>query len=853
MTFLNPWILIAWCAVAVPIVIHLLNRRSAKMVDWGAMHFLLGSMVQRKRRVLLEELLLLACRCMLIALAVLAVARPVIPVGSSVAWAVVLPLALVAAVAFAVGTAFWSQRFLRWSCYATGLVLATLVFGAIALEHILHLGTLMGQSRDVVLLVDGSASMAMESNGQSNFDRAISEAKDLIRSLKGSATVSILEAGPVPEAKTPYPLTDSEQLGAVLDGMKPTGGMMALHDALRTASLWLSMGTNTAKQIVLLTDGQRAGWDAGAAERWAATAREIRTVQGVQPQCFCRLYELPSEPRNLAIAELVFGRSLVGTDRPLPIRARVVNTGKTRVSATLAHLLIDAKEVDRLPLRELEPGAAEVLGFFYRFAQAGPHVTEVRIDVEDDQPADNHLSAALHVIDRLPVLVIDGQQNWRLFDRASGFVHLALDPASIPNRGTPVPNPKEPNVKEASAKDLNRLIDVTVLTPGQVHEFRDWNRYRTAILIGVPNLQKEAASRLADFVTQGGGLLVVPPSQAQSEFYNHWSTMLGDQSHQVLPAKLVRRVSVPEDQTTVQLLSSSMAHPALQSVRDAKKNDLDTSRVNGYWLLEPQPGEGQTLVAARLTGDIPWLVEQRLGQGRVMMTATSLDLHDSNLPSRKSFLPLVHASICHLAEDVPWHLALLPGRKPMLRLPMAKAQSDAPSPDAGGPLPLMDQAPRVQIIAPNETQLDATCRLEENSLIVETEVLSMPGVYHLKLSDLMNPDAKKQEVPFTVESDPAESSFDPLSEGELTSLSDWINLQTLRSSEELQTIGSGRPHGLELWKSMAVMAFLMAVMEVALAWWVAKQRKAGPPEKFDFASRTVSPEFQEQLLQVQSH
>ena len=40
----------------VPILIHLLNRRSAVVVKWGAMRFLLASLSSRRRRVMFEEI-----------------------------------------------------------------------------------------------------------------------------------------------------------------------------------------------------------------------------------------------------------------------------------------------------------------------------------------------------------------------------------------------------------------------------------------------------------------------------------------------------------------------------------------------------------------------------------------------------------------------------------------------------------------------------------------------------------------------------------------------------------------------------------------------------------------------------
>src|SRR5205809_6394358 len=74
--FLHPGFLMAGAAlVSVPIIIHLINRMRFKRVRWAAMEFLLKSQKRNKRKLIIEQLLLLALRCLLVALAGLILAR----------------------------------------------------------------------------------------------------------------------------------------------------------------------------------------------------------------------------------------------------------------------------------------------------------------------------------------------------------------------------------------------------------------------------------------------------------------------------------------------------------------------------------------------------------------------------------------------------------------------------------------------------------------------------------------------------------------------------------------------------------------------------------------------------------
>src|SRR3712207_3057230 len=74
--FLNPgYFALAAALVSVPIIIHLINRLRYKRVRWAAMEFLLKAQKRMRRRLIIEQLLLLALRCLLVALTGLLVLR----------------------------------------------------------------------------------------------------------------------------------------------------------------------------------------------------------------------------------------------------------------------------------------------------------------------------------------------------------------------------------------------------------------------------------------------------------------------------------------------------------------------------------------------------------------------------------------------------------------------------------------------------------------------------------------------------------------------------------------------------------------------------------------------------------
>lgn len=78
MSFLSPWILWGLLAAALPVIIHLLNRRRFRTVKWAATDFLLKASRESKGKKKLKHLLILACRTLAIVALIFAVARPLV-------------------------------------------------------------------------------------------------------------------------------------------------------------------------------------------------------------------------------------------------------------------------------------------------------------------------------------------------------------------------------------------------------------------------------------------------------------------------------------------------------------------------------------------------------------------------------------------------------------------------------------------------------------------------------------------------------------------------------------------------------------------------------------------------------
>lgn len=835
MMFRNLIMLAGFSALAVPIIIHLLNRRQAKLVDWGAMQFLLASLTTRKRHIMIEEIILMAIRCLLLALLVLAMARPIIPSRSIVPWGLVLPAVLAAALAVGIAAAIWSMTAVRWLLLWAGLILFLIAGIAVLYEYVAQ--NRMWESakgdKDVVIVLDGSTSMTMSFEGKTNFKRAVEESRSLVEGCKPGDAVALIVAGSTPQKIVDNPTSDREELKAALEKVKPVGGSMDVLKALNAALGACAEGRNLGKKIVLITDRQRIGWDLRNDSSWAFLATGIESMTP-QPQIICRWLKLPEKYRNLTISNVKLSRGVVGTDRSVDIDVTVTNNSTAAEAAAEVKLTIGEKELLSRRVERIPIGAAESVRFEYRFARPGPYVIKAEVLGKDAVDDDNVYLRVVNVIRRLRVLIVDGASGDRSWSCAN-LMAMALAPA-----GGKSDVIVEPRVVPATR--LRSAADLTAACPG-------FKRYGLVVLSNVPRLPKSVAERVLEFVQDGGGLLIVPgdfgrhrtattrsTTRATETFYAGWRTRT---NHRVAPALLTERISSATDPARPAI--KTLNHPALQVVADAARSDLADWRLRSYWKLHADEKDPSVRVAALLSTGSPLLVERQIPSARpdvrgyVLMTAAGLGLRDGNLPRLNSFLPLLHELSYFLAAPVMVDANVLPGKELTVELqPLREGRADK----------LALAGPTAAVITPTGQKRQAKLSLAESALRIRYQGTERPGQYLVELPKELTgryPALRRgaggtDAVPFVVLGSPQESVLERLTDKDVKKCAEYVPLAEAPTFPELKAAVSGGIPGEELWQWLAIGAALALIAEIALTRWIASQRRAHEVEDIDFGS-----------------
>ena len=824
MAFLNETLLVGLAAVAAPIAIHLLSRRRARVVYWGAMRFLVGPAAARGRRVMLEEVALMVLRCLLVALAALAVARPFLSGRAAVPWELVLPAFVAAVVCVAAAAVAWHHRRAVLALLAFAATVPALAGGVWAAGHFLRTSPSPPQAdgRDIAIIIDGSSSMALRPGGRANFEVATGEAAGILDACTPSDTVSLFVAGAVPRELTPGAISDRKQLRDLLQTARPIGGSMNLPRAIEAAAGSLAKGRSAARMIVLLTDGQDLGRALGGKESRRALAASLRRISPKAPiRIICRRLPVPSQFANAAVEDITFSDKLIALGRPVRIEAAVANLGTKPLPASRLELRVEgASDVLAEGIEEMPAGSSRSASFEYRFRKPGSHVVTATLVADDDLPDDNTAVRVVDVVERLPVLVVDGSPSRDPEDSASAFLAVALSlREDILDRRAPI--------RRARQDDVRSAIEPLILPPEALAREKDLGAYRLVILANVARLPEASAALLARYVSGGGELLVLAGDRASPAFYNNWA---GPGGAKVSPARLPEKRTIAGDPAGLAL--NSFSHPGIRSLIDAGRSDAASVAVSAYWRLESFGAESLAVRAA-LDNGCPLIAERALGKGTVVMTCVGFDGRDSNLPRSAFFVPFVHELVYHLAAGGSPNWNVRPGTA--VALPQA----------AGIDKSLAEQVKVARIRqdkAGDETAepalLPVAIEADENTNRVSRLAFARtdePGLYRFVLPQpldgvLAGTPARGKGLPFVVKPDAAESDLVPAGDGEAELIKRFLGDEGVRfdsaaSAEELNSL-IAVVHTTELWKYLAIGMLVILIGEVALERLIAAQRKA---------------------------
>ena len=398
MAFLNPLLLLGLAAVSVPIIIHLLNRRKFQKVVWAAMRFIQTSVERNQRRMRTEDLILLALRCLLLALLAFALARPAFKNSNS---------------------------------------------------------DFLGQSKVTgVIILDNSASMGMSDGTATRFEKAKKGAEQALDTIPNGSSTALLLASDIANGVIPEPTFDLNLARKAIREAPLTDRATDLLPSIQRALDTLKQRIGIRKEIYLITDGELAGWkQMGEIQKLLESSqRDVRSHIVLVSE---------HEERNLAVTDLRNASGLTPVNQPVRFEARVSNLGREAVSNIRVSLSVDNEPPsDEFTIDTLPPGGSKNVSLFAKLRAEGFHSIVARIP-EDRLPADDKRTLAVRAIKEVRVLLVDGDPGAEPRDNETFFLRHALIPVPAseqPNYFIKVSRLTTPEFPTARLDDFDAVV-----------------------------------------------------------------------------------------------------------------------------------------------------------------------------------------------------------------------------------------------------------------------------------------------------------------------------------------------------------------------------------------------------------
>ncbi len=683
LNFSDPVMLIGLLAAGIPVLLHLLNRVRAPVVQFPTLRFLRLTAQKTSRRRQVQHFLLLLMRMAVFALIAMAIAGPLVHGGSPLLAYGMLSLLLVGLAVMAIMAVLlvsalerpkgpvsqaladgitptvspaFSQalkpqsRLRQLGLPALVMILALLaamsgLFGLSTNKFFPAMGgSYNGASTACVIILDNSQSMLALDGNQTRLVHAVRQTRALLNHVIRPVQMAILLTNP---GSKPIPESLSANRLGVLTGLlhvTSTGQALPMRELVARAVTLLDQSKEPDKMVLILSDF--AGPSSSDVQAFAPLKQNPSIALVLMPQEFSR-------PDDVAISgiKILSGQPVVGSR--IYIGGKIINNGETAVVPRL-HLLVDAVPAAHSHAKvELGPAGSQdsrrTIKIAHLLTKAGYHVFTLALQHPSHVLAwADQRSVSLNVAKQVNALVIGASPTLQV-DSTAFYVDAALAPftgSGTAGSGHPIWS----IVPTYAAANTAATMPLA--------------RYGAVFICDVPRLSMALADKLSRYARSGGRICWLLGSAVDSVEYNRviWKT------RHLLPAPIVGPVVRQTGSRVDWIDIRSHIFANLFKNQDPFRRIV----VVGRWGFGTD-GVPLGHVLSKLQNNATFLIQHRLGNGRIYTFASSPGGGWTNLADTSLFLPMMVRIAMGNASDLAGTTSFGPGQTVAIPMPAVAA------------------------------------------------------------------------------------------------------------------------------------------------------------------------------------
>jgi uncharacterized membrane protein len=437
-------------------------------------------------------------------------------------------------------------------------------------------------NRSIVILLDNSFSL----RSGDRFEKARDQATKLVRGLDRGDTAQIVTFSDTAQVLN-NTRSDRGTLQTLIRGLKPSFRKTNYGQAFKLASQLLASAPNEVREIHWISDFQASGWNDSQGEITLGEDIKIQT------------YDVTGSISDNTAVSQVQVHEIWKEENPLArVLARVSAYNLRSPVSAMLKLELNGKLLQQKQLSFGPDGSASIE--FENFSiPPGVSTGRITLDTSDSLPADNVLYFSLSRQKKVKLLMLSEKGSRDNFYLVKAFGASPDSPFNI------------------ELQDSNSLgaFDLT--------------SYAAILINDIETIPAKQASRLYEFVNNGGGIIFVLGNRVKPHEFN-------SQLEKILPAKLAHKYSTGPEKRELYIGEMEKQHPIFNVFQGVHNSYFLTTPFSGFFQVTPRE-TSHTLIA--LEDKNPLLIEGAVGKGRTLLFASSLNMDWNDLPLKSVFLP----------------------------------------------------------------------------------------------------------------------------------------------------------------------------------------------------------------------
>lgn len=354
MTFLNPLVLFGLAAASIPVLLHLLNLRKLKIIEFSTLAFLKELQKTKIRKLKLKQILLLILRTLLIIFIVFAFARPTL-----------------------------QQSFGSFGAHA---------------------------KTSVVIVVDNSFSMDISDERGVRLKQAKDAAQSIIGALQDGDEVSLILMANLDDKRFFEFTRNFSLLKEEVNKIPISYTVAKLESGLRLASTILSQSKNINKEVYVITDAQK-----NIIDEEVKDSLKLFTPSVMLYAVPIGLGSVAGE-RNLSVDSLNVLTRIFETEKPVEVEGRIRNSGRDDAKGVIVSLKFNGDRVAQRAV-DIPAGETRVLSLSANPHNRGIVRAEIEVE-GDALEADNHRYFGFVIPDAPKIALVGSNSDTKFLNLA---------------------------------------------------------------------------------------------------------------------------------------------------------------------------------------------------------------------------------------------------------------------------------------------------------------------------------------------------------------------------------------------------------------------------------------------------